>query len=326
VVGAYLLGTSSQNASESATSSAQNNANATGTGGAEATNHSSPFLSETTSTSMPATNNATKQEVQDLQSQINQLKAQQPTTNPVSQPSQENSSDSSVALSSSLINEIEPTIVEINCIPPDMSSMVSGSGASVRKNGNGAVEIITNYHVYAEAYAEDMEPPTCFAVYPEPPDFSFNDSYGDYPLTLENEYSHYNPDTYEDIAVFSLGPAIPSSTPLSQIPAINDITQFPPGHNLCSDVNVGDGLTIFGYPSSGNLLGVSETVTKGIVSGILPGPIYKTDAPIDHGNSGGIAILNKTPCILGIPTLGESGLTAGIGYIQSFNLAEQPTN
>ena len=93
-----------------------------------------------------------------------------------------------------------------------------------------------------------------------------------------------------------------------------------------SDASVGDSVTIFGYPTSGNLLGVSETVTTGIVSGILPGPIYNTSAAIDHGNSGGIAILNKKGCELGIPTLGASGLTAGIGYIQSTSLVKTSVN
>jgi hypothetical protein len=35
-------------------------------------------------------------------------------------------------------------------------------------------------------------------------------------------------------------------------------------------------------------------------------------------------VLDKDSCVLGIPTLGDSGLTAGIGYIQSFVLAAQP--
>jgi hypothetical protein len=83
---------------------------------------------------------------------------------------------------------------------------------------------------------------------------------------------------------------------------------------------------VFGYPSSGNLLGISETVTQGTIAGILPGPIYKFDGAIDHGNSGGLAILDKNSCVLGIPTLGDSGLTAGIGYIQSFNLADAPVS
>jgi S1-C subfamily serine protease len=70
------------------------------------------------------------------------------------------------------------------------------------------------------------------------------------------------------------------------------------------------------------LLGISETVTEGIISGIVAGPIYKTNAAIDHGNSGGVAILNKNGCALGIPTLGASGLTSGIGYIQSYPLID----
>ena len=91
----------------------------------------------------------------------------------------------------------------------------------------------------------------------------------------------------------------------------------------CPDAVVGDSVTVFGYPSSGNLLGISETVTHGTIAGILLGPIYKFDGAIDHGNSGGLAVLDKSSCVLGIPTLGDSGLTAGIGYIQSFQLASQ---
>jgi hypothetical protein len=80
-------------------------------------------------------------------------------------------------------------------------------------------------------------------------------------------------------------------------------------------------VTIFGYPASGNYLNVSETVTQGTISGQTPGPIYKFDGAIDHGNSGGLAVLDKNSCDLGIPTLGVSGLTAGTGYIQSISLA-----
>ena len=88
---------------------------------------------------------------------------------------------------------------------------------------------------------------------------------------------------------------------------------------------VGDSITIFGYPNPRNLLGISETVTQGMISGILPRPIYKTTAAIDHGNSGGLAVLNKSGCALGIPTFGASGLTSGIGYVQSYLLAGKAT-
>jgi hypothetical protein len=118
--------------------------------------------------------------------------------------------------------------------------------------------------------------------------------------------------------------------PLNSIPTVNNVYKtLGMSAGQCPSnltVNVGDAVTIFGYPRSGNLLGISETVTEGIVSGIVSGPIYKTNAAIDHGNSGGLAILNKDLCALGIPTLGDSGLTAGIGYIQSYTLANEPIN
>jgi hypothetical protein len=54
-----------------------------------------------------------------------------------------------------------------------------------------------------------------------------------------------------------------------------------------------------GYPTIGS--SGSITVTEGIVSGI-EGDYYVTSAKIDHGNSGGVAILTKDDCYLGIPT------------------------
>ncbi len=252
----------------------------------------------------------------------------QQNSSPTVQQPQNTSLNASEGLTPSLINQIEPTIVEINCYASNSSVVVSGSGVSFRSNTKNIastnIDIETNFHVLAEAeLASQGGPlPACYAVYPEPPNFGYNEGYGDYKLALID--SHYNPNTYEDAAIFALDTPLPSSVTLSPIPAINNLPEFP--HSGCSNVNVGDTVTIFGYPSSGNLLGISETVTQGIISGILPGPIYKTNAAIDHGNSGGVAILNKGPCILGIPTLGESGLTAGIGYIQAYTLAAQSTN
>jgi hypothetical protein len=229
-------------------------------------------------------------------------------------------------LSPSLINQIEPSIVEVNCYSADESIESSGSGLSARFSDVNYVE--TNYHVIGDAVVNGQWP-DCYAVYPEAPDFLYNGNYGDYQLTLSAW--HYNPDIYQDVAMLTLGAPVSDSVPLNKIPAINDfyhsVQDEMPSVNvtssfcLPSEVDVGDTLTIFGYPKSGNLLGISETITQGSIAGILPGPIYKTDAPIDHGNSGGFAILDKNLCSLGIPTLGESGLTAGIGYIQAYTLA-----
>ncbi len=227
----------------------------------------------------------------------------------------------SVSLSPSLINQIEPTIVEINCWSGENATTVGTAGSGEALMAKGSIVFLSNYHVYAEAYT-GTQPPNCYATFPEPPNFSDNPYYGDYQISLL-AYK-YNPDTYQDEALFVLGAPLTSTSTLDQIPTLTSL----PLSGLtsdCSNVEVGDKLTIFGYPASGNALGISETVTQGIVSGIVPGPIYKTDAPIDHGNSGGIAIRDSDSCILGIPTLGVSGLTAGIGYIQSTYLLGEPT-
>jgi zinc-ribbon domain len=238
--------------------------------------------------------------------------------------SESNSDNKIESLSSSLINQIEPSIVEINCwSAPNYTSGTSGSGESfMSPRTSGVIDIISNYHVLAGAYV-GTQPPRCYATYPELPNFNSNFYYGDYQLNLVGY--KYNPDTYEDEVLFTLGDPIPQSATLDKIPTLNSLPLLGI-QSYCSNVSVGDKITIFGYPMSGNALEISETVTQGIISGILPGPIYKTDAPIDHGNSGGIAIRDSDACVLGIPTLGVSGLTAGIGYIQSTYLLSQPTN
>jgi hypothetical protein len=239
----------------------------------------------------------------------------QQNTQTTYQSSQDSSPTVTGKLTPSLINQIEPAVVEINCYAADNSFRVMGSGTSIKNNG--VIEIVSNYHVYAEAIVGNVMP-TCYAVYPEPPNFSFNDVYGDYQITLVA--NTYNPNTYQDSALFKLGALLPASAGLNPIPTMTDVSVLGL-YQGCTDVQVGDSVTIFGYPNSGNFLGISETVTHGIISGIVTGPIFKTDAPIDRGNSGGLAVLDKNKCVIGIPTLGVSGLTSGIGYIQSYQFA-----
>lgn len=248
----------------------------------------------------------------------NKPKAPSSPSQPTNQQPQ-STAPTSGSLTTALINQIEPSIVEINCYSANGNVEVSGSGTS--NLNDGVLHVTTNYHIYNEATGGG-EPPTCYAVYPGPPDFSYNAEYGDYQLTLI--YHAYDTDTYEDEAEFTIGSLYPSATPLTPLPSINSLPITGMGAAGCPDATVGDSVTVFGYPASGNALGISETVTQGTIAGILPGPIYKFDGAIDHGNSGGLAVLDKDSCVLGIPTLGDSGLTAGIGYIQSFVLAAQP--
>ena len=274
-----------------------------------------------------STENTVVQQIATTTSQTSGMTAKTSSVVPKQLPAISNASGN---LTPFFIAAVEPNIVEINCYSYDNSIESSGSGVSFLYSPTGTQPkqnlIYTNYHVYTGAVVNG-QPPTCYAVFPEPPNFVYNGSYGDYRLSL-NAW-HYDPNIYEDSALFAIG--APLYSPLNSIPVMNDVSKefgLVPGKGQCSATaaKVGDSITIFGYPSSGNLLGVSETVTDGIISGILPGPIYKTNAAIDHGNSGGVAILNKSGCALGIPTLGESGLTAGIGYVQSYILASQAIN
>jgi len=229
-------------------------------------------------------------------------------------PQQQNSTGNQ----SDVVSKLEPVVVEINCWSASGNGGTMGSGLSLSLNGT--IYIVTNYHVLSEASSEYGNP-TCYATYPEAPNWQYNPNYGDYSLTLVN-YT-YNPSTYQDMALFALGAPYQGSTPLINIPSIdnNDVYECSKNYN----VSVGDDVIVLGYPAAGNFFGVSETVTHGKIAGVLPGPIYKFDGNIDHGNSGGVAI-EDNGCFLGIPTWGMSGATGGIGYIQSYELALSALN
>jgi S1-C subfamily serine protease len=72
-----------------------------------------------------------------------------------------------------------------------------------------------------------------------------------------------------------------------------------------------------GYP----FIGTSDnvTVTSGVISGIEQ-DYYVTDAKIDHGNSGGAAILTKNDCWLGIPSAAAVGSIESLGRILKASL------
>jgi hypothetical protein len=79
-----------------------------------------------------------------------------------------------------------------------------------------------------------------------------------------------------------------------------------------NDILVGDNIAVIGYPAIGSQ--TSVTVTKGIISAI-DNSYYITDAKIDHGNSGGIAILLKHNCYLGISSAAVTGEIESLGRI-----------
>ncbi|MBX3013606.1 MAG: trypsin-like peptidase domain-containing protein [Caldilineaceae bacterium] len=86
-------------------------------------------------------------------------------------------------------------------------------------------------------------------------------------------------------------------------------------------VQIGDELTIIGYPGVG---GATVTITRGIVSGYLPDEGWlKTDAGINKGNSGGAAI-NRAGQLVGVPSAETSVAHSPgkLGLVRPINLAQ----
>ena len=125
--------------------------------------------------------------------------------------------------------------------------------------------------------------------------------------------SPFVPGSDEDWAYVMLGPQYQSSTD----PVFTDAGFFDqvvvPHMKVCTDnINIGDKIVVLGYPAIGTEGGI--TVTDGIVSG-FEGDYYVTSAKIEHGNSGGAAILVKDDCYLGIPTWADSGTVESLARI-----------
>lgn len=95
-------------------------------------------------------------------------------------------------------------------------------------------------------------------------------------------------------------------------PYIKSLTKKPVCFKDSSETYLGDQVIIIGYPGIGSTTDI--TVTEGIVSG-YDYPYFITSAKIDEGNSGGLAILTKDNCYLGIPTESVMGEMESLGRI-----------
>ena len=83
--------------------------------------------------------------------------------------------------------------------------------------------------------------------------------------------------------------------------------------NYCKRrADIGESIVILGYPYTGSTNDI--TATEGIVSG-YDGYYYVTSAKIEHGNSGGVAVLIKDNCYLGVPSSAAVGTTESLGRI-----------
>lgn len=201
---------------------------------------------------------------------------------------------------SGLVSEWSPRVVRIDCM--DNAYVSTGSGVLTRMTfpgKNDVATLVTNKHVVTDPVSGYQFTSCAFGV-PGITNLETG-SEVDINLTMTNEKDLIG----QDVAFF------PSSS-----------TQVPPGAKnpmkicLADDAVPGDKIIILGYPGSGGTGDATTalTVTSGLISS-NDGKYYVTDAKIDHGNSGGAAILVKSDCYLGIPTWVQSGGFESLGRI-----------
>jgi len=184
------------------------------------------------------------------------------------------------------VNEIyeraAPGVVQIKSTGGSTSGRALGSGFVVDKTGH----VVTNYHVIEGADEIRVS-------------FSNRD-------TVEAELVGTDPST--DLAVLKVDTSASALTPLSL------------GNS--DQVRVGDQVVAIGNP-----FGLARTATAGIVSALqrlITAPnrftidhVIQTDAPINHGNSGG-PLLNARGQVIGVNTQIETGGIStgnvGIGF------------
>ncbi|OGD43008.1 hypothetical protein A3I82_01580 [Candidatus Azambacteria bacterium RIFCSPLOWO2_02_FULL_42_10] len=195
-----------------------------------------------------------------------------------------------------IIAEWSPRVVFVRCFWKNADTgqlyrTVMGSGTLFNFDTIG-FNILTNKHVLADE--EEYRPTYCGIL--------FLSAGKDF--IVERENIHFATKEYsQDIGWITL---------LSEDPFFSKFT--PKNPKICdlSDVGIGDDILVLGYPAIGSQRSI--TATKGIISGI-DGNYYLTDAKIDHGNSGGAAILTKSDCYFGIPTSSMVGEIESIGRI-----------
>jgi hypothetical protein len=221
------------------------------------------------------------QQIKDLEDQVSALKNKPAETIPVPEVAPDKTSD--------IIKEWSPLVAYVECEWADIYGAVRarawGSGTLI--NYKEGMSIATNKHVLFDQ--DKYAPMDCTIKFPG----------------VKSYYMPWVPDTYIMFLEHDFGVA-----KMIQDPVLNSIAKQE--IKLCPNVNVGDELLILGYPAIGSPTGI--TVTEGIVSG-YDGDYYVTSAKIDHGNSGGAAILVKDDCYLGIPSAAKVGTIESLGRI-----------
>ena len=177
-------------------------------------------------------------------------------------------------------------IVQIIC--PVKGGTSSGSGGIIYGNSSNDSKVLTNKHVLTGATG--------------PCGIYRTQSYESTPILYFKSGNTFIFSKEYDLAIIT--------------PDVKTITPYPnTNFQFNQSVDVFDkDILVLGYPSSA---GNNITLTKGIISGsenISSVVMYKTDAKIDNGNSGG-AVFDEDGKFMGVPTLASQGNFSSYGYI-----------
>lgn len=253
-----------------------------------------------------------KQEVEALKKQQTQQNVQSPSKKAVAPEIDEGSK---------IFNEWAKRTVKVTCswkgyAHLENGKIVEGSGEYIdmAKSGSGAIffkknaqipSVISNSHIVV--YGNQ-----CIIAVPSlNGGFYYYDSFAAIPSADLDVSIFFLPD--ESAAGMKFGP-IGGSPSASALTWIKNYKYCTP-----SDVQIGDKVYILGYPAIG---GETITMTEGIISG-YDNNFYKTSAKIDQGNSGGVAVLGKKNCYLGIPTSVAVGEIENLGRILDLTYMEK---
>jgi len=243
-------------------------------------------------------NSETQNEINALKDKINALENKSSITNTVIP--EKTTAD--------IVTEWKNRVAEVLCewrySNGTVYQVASGSGMLVNISGLGLVTL-TNKHVLQ---TDTGYFPQACKVYTWDPVF-FRE--------VKVQLNSFNPFSYKpnlDMAKIELDTSATVQDNMTGDFSENTNTK------LCTNVNIGDKLVVLGYPAIGASTGL--TATEGIISGIEQN-YYVTDAKIDHGNSGGVAVLLKDDCWLGIPSSSVVGQIESMGRILKGNLVYQ---
>ncbi len=202
-------------------------------------------------------------------------------------------------LPQSLLDEIMQRTVKITCTSSTIKSQGSGF-IGVTSESSNQWFVFTNSHVAVAGPPEDNN---CVVGVPSKPNYYISKNFIGVIVDVDHNFPKVDKAVLEVIG----------DRGFKHAKDVMPLCEF-------NGVKIGDKVTIAGYPAFG---GSSLTVTEGIISGFEEtqyGPIYKTSAKIDSGNSGGTAVDNTKKCWLGMPTWATKGTFEGLGYIQSWEM------